>query len=304
MLKKVLTFSVIIFLTVTVVTGMKIEAEDGYIGAETCMECHEDHYQSYMTDYHANPNDPGTPGAGYGCEACHGPGAAHAESEGDESMVSMGPKSSAPAEQKNAGCLSCHTQSNLALWHGSSHDQRGLSCSDCHSVHAGFKKSRAKATQTEMCARCHHQIKGELMKQSHHPIREGKMNCSDCHDPHGTIADKLVDSQYANLKCFECHADKRGPYLWDHPPVIEDCLTCHTPHGSPRTPLLKAKMPYLCQRCHSNVGHPSELAAKRSDQSGLSVYRVLNNRAYYRACLNCHTPIHGSNHPSGKSLLR
>ncbi|MES0398123.1 MAG: cytochrome c3 family protein, partial [Syntrophobacteria bacterium] len=96
----------------------------------------------------------------------------------------------------------------------------------------------------------------------------------------------------------------RGPLLWEHPPVVEECLTCHTPHGSPRTPLLKAKMPYLCQRCHSNVGHPSQLQARSSSESGQSVYRVLNNRGFYRACLNCHVQIHGSNHPSGKSLMR
>jgi predicted CXXCH cytochrome family protein len=148
---------------------------------------------------------------------------------------------------------------------------------------------------------CHPSIRAELMRQSHHPIREGKTKCSDCHNPHGTVADKLVDAQDVNQKCFGCHADLRGPFLWDHPPVIEDCLACHTPHGSPRTPLLKAKMPYLCQRCHSNVGHASQLQAKNAGDAGQVASRVLNNRGFYRACLNCHVSIHGSNHPSGKS---
>jgi len=37
---------------------------------------------------------------------------------------------------------------------------------------------------------------------------------------------------------------------------------------------------------------------------GLSAFQALNNRAFYRNCLNCHSQIHGSNHPSGKSLGR
>jgi len=280
------------------------EGKEGYAGTETCIECHEDSYESYLKNYHAVKGDHRTPAAQGGCESCHGPGAAHAEEENAETIITLGAKSETPAETKNAICLRCHTKRKLALWHGSTHENRGLSCSNCHTIHGQYSKQSGKLAQTEVCTQCHKQIKAELLRQSHHPIREGKIKCGDCHNPHGTIEDKLVDAQYVNLKCFECHAETRGPVLWEHAPVVEDCLACHTPHGSSRSRLLRAKTPYLCQRCHANVAHPSMLYARRADQAGQSVYRVLNNRAFYRSCLNCHSSIHGSNHPSGKSLLR
>ena len=54
-----------------------------------------------------------------------------------------------------------------------------------------------------------------------------------------------------NETCYTCHAEKRGPFLWEHSPVVDDCTNCHTPHGSTKPALLKARVPWLCQECHS-----------------------------------------------------
>jgi len=303
-MKKVSLFFAVMVLTLLAILPARGEGQEGYAGSQTCRECHEEYYQSYLTDYHAVKGDPRAPAAKHGCESCHGPGAAHVDAQDKETILSLGSRSSLAPDQKSGACLACHTKGKVALWRGSEHEDRGVSCSDCHTIHNGVPKFRSASDETEVCSRCHISIRAELMRQSHHPIREGKTRCSDCHNPHGTIADKLVDAQDVNQNCFKCHADLRGPFLWDHPPVIEDCLACHTPHGSSRSPLLKAKMPYLCQRCHSNVGHASQMQARNTGAAGQSVYRVLNNRGFYRACLNCHVSIHGSNHPSGKSLVR
>ena len=293
---------ILVFLTGVAAQGRDVNGD--YAGLERCTECHEEQYKTYRESYHGIKGDPRTPAADRACESCHGPGAGHAEEEDIEKILLLGPKSPTPAEEINATCLECHTKSKQSLWHGSTHEERDVSCTNCHSIHGGHTKNLAKRTQIGVCNQCHQDVKAELMRQSHHPIREGKIKCMDCHNPHGSIADKLIDAQYVNLKCFECHAETRGPFLWEHPPVVEDCITCHTPHGSSRSPLLRAKTPYLCQRCHANVAHPSTLYARRSNQAGQSVYVALNNRAFYRSCLNCHGSIHGSNHPSGKSLLR
>lgn len=292
----------IFFLTALSASGTMVEG--GYAGIETCMECHEEQYETYLKNDHAIKKDPRTPASQRQCESCHGAGAAHAEEEDPEKIVSLDPDSRVPRAKKNDMCLQCHSQGKLSMWHGSQHEVRALVCSDCHSIHKGLPKSRSKPTEIETCTRCHKRIRAELLRQSHHPIREGKITCGDCHNPHGTIADGLVEAQTKNLKCFECHAHIRGPFLWEHPPAVENCLTCHTPHGSTHAFLLNGKTPYLCQRCHSNAGHGGELYARTAGQSGESVYRVLNNRAFYRACLNCHVTVHGSNHPSGKTLLR
>jgi DmsE family decaheme c-type cytochrome len=280
------------------------DQQASYAGSETCMECHEDYYASYMKNRHAVKADPRTPAAGLGCEACHGPGAAHAESDGEEPIRSLKADGSESAEDKSAACLQCHSNGKQALWHGSEHQSRNLSCSSCHNIHNNYPASLTAGSEVETCTQCHKDIKAQMLRQSHHPLREGKMRCADCHNTHGTVADKLVDGQSVNQKCFECHAHLRGPFLWEHPSVTEDCLTCHTPHGSTHSGLLKAKAPFLCQRCHANVGHPSELTARSSADAGQSIYRVLNNRVFYRACLNCHVAVHGTNHPSGKSLVR
>lgn len=285
--------------------GSRAHADDGpFAGTETCMECHEEAYESYMQNRHAIAADARTPGANKGCEACHGPGAEHADSDGERPIRTLKAGSDEAADAISAACLQCHTRGRQALWQGSGHQTRNLSCSSCHRIHNNNPESRAEKNAEKTCLKCHQKVRAQMLRQSHHPIREGKIGCADCHNVHGTIADKLIDAQTINQKCFQCHTHIRGPFLWEHPPAVEDCLTCHTPHGSSHSGLLKARGPYLCQRCHANVGHPGELAARSSSDAGQSAYRVLNNRAFYRACLNCHVAVHGSNHPSGKSLLR
>ena len=307
MKKNLLVCFFIILLSFPSFNVQRSEGQGTYAGSEACQDCHQDKWESYVRSYHGVKGDPRTPAAKRGCESCHGPAAAHVEAGGGRGVggiKAMGQTSVLSAEQRSEVCLQCHAKGKVALWSGSSHEARGLSCSSCHSIHAGYPKNLSKPVQQEVCIQCHKTIISQLLRQSHHPIREGKIKCADCHNTHGTIADKLIDAQYVNLKCYECHAEYRGPFLWEHAPVTEDCLTCHTPHGSTHERLLKAKPCYLCQRCHSGSRHPGTLYARSTDQRGESVYRALSNRAFYRACLNCHPQIHGSNHSSGHSLMR
>jgi len=112
--------------------------------------------------------------------------------------------------------------------------------------------------------------------------------------------------------CYQCHADKRGPFLWEHQPAAEDCTNCHTPHGSNITPLLKSRAPVLCEECH-NGPHQSKTAYAGNlggIQSGLSSATPLtapvnpNSGTTGRACMNCHVMVHGSNSPAGAYLHR
>lgn len=300
-------FFVIISVLLLTAEAQSSDEDESFAGDETCMECHEEIYAGFWENIHGVKGDPRTPagrGKGFVCESCHGPGAVHAEEGEGGGILALSARSPEPQEKKNAVCLQCHNKGKVAMWAASEHEIRALSCANCHGVHQNNPKYLARPTQPEVCAECHRKITPQLLRQSHHPIRERKMKCSNCHNTHGTIADKLIDAQDINLKCFECHADIRGPFMWEHPPAVENCLACHVPHGSARAFLLSSRAPYLCQRCHSNVTHPSQLQARNSRQAGRSVYVALNNQGFYRGCLNCHLKVHGSNHPSGKNLLR
>ena len=272
-----------------------------YVGAEACSHCHYDKYTSYMNQPHSQSGDKRTPASRYGCESCHGPASNHVKGGGGRGVGGLMTFSKEPVAQRNAVCLQCHTRGNQALWHGSTHDQRKLACMDCHAIHAGHPKLLAQPSQQQLCTKCHQQIRQALMKPSHHPLREEKMQCTNCHNPHGTQTQRLISANSINDKCYECHAEKRGPFLWEHPPVRENCLNCHDPHGSSHEPLLIVKKPLLCQRCHSNQFHPSTLYAKTPAQAaaGTSVY-AMQPQLLYRGCTNCHVQIHGSNSPSGK----
>jgi DmsE family decaheme c-type cytochrome len=136
----------------------------------------------------------------------------------------------------------------------------------------------------------------QISKQSHHPILEGKVKCTDCHDQHGTFGTKMVKASSVNELCYKCHAEKRGPFLWEHPPVAENCSTCHTVHGSNHDKLLISRVPQLCQSCHDAAGHPSSIYSKFNTFQGSSP----SNKMFARSCLNCHSAIHGSMDPSSR----
>ena len=146
-----------------------------------------------------------------------------------------------------------------------------------------------------LCLTCHRDKRATIRRSAHMPLREGSMSCADCHNPHGSAGEHQLRAASVNELCTTCHADKRGPFLWEHPPVRENCLNCHEPHGSNNDKVLAGKRPFLCQRCHIGTRHPSTLYDNPD---------LVSNRLFNRSCTNCHSQIHGSNHPSGKTFLR
>ena len=139
-------------------------------------------------------------------------------------------------------------------------------------------------------------------------MREGKVVCSDCHNPHGSPGDtKLLKEFTVNETCYNCHADKRGPMLWEHQPVREDCLNCHNPHGSNEPRLLTERMNFLCSSCHSAQSNNSGGAfggAHSIPFRGPGQCFTSSALANQRTCVNCHSQVHGSNSPSGAYFFR
>jgi len=273
----------------------------GYVGEKVCAGCHNDVYAKFSKTLHARA---GSWVQGFqNCESCHGPGEEHAKA-GDPSKIQNPEKMD--REMLAELCLGCHQQDHkLVHWDNSVHESRGQTCIDCHDIHTDNNKLLKAADVKDVCFQCHKDVRADTYKTSHHPIREGKITCTNCHNPHGSVADHQIDAVTVNDKCYECHAEKRGPFLHEHIPVTEDCTICHTPHGSTHTKLLVRKTLFLCQSCHSGAYHPGDLYAVDPASGGTSTFTSnVDRRGLYRQCVNCHSNIHGSNHPSGAFFLR
>ncbi len=275
-------------------------APSGYAGADACATCHESQALGLAKTAHGMTSVATWDGAA-SCESCHGPGAAHVEAGGDATKIRRFPALS-PTDQ-TAACLTCHDRDEHARWRGSAHEGRGLSCLTCHQVHHEGPPPvhlLAKETEFDTCGTCHLKRKAALMRSSHMPMREGQMSCSSCHDAHGSTGPALLRQESINENCYSCHAEKRSPMLWEHPPVKENCMNCHDPHGSLHPRMQIAKQPRLCQQCHDEARHPTQ---PYSD-AGAGAEFFPGSRMFDRGCMNCHSQIHGSNHPAGARLMR
>jgi DmsE family decaheme c-type cytochrome len=268
-----------------------------YVGQDTCLGCHEDR-AAYKNTAHGRDFNERTPAATHGCESCHGPGKAHAES-GDATLIRR--FSAMPPSQASETCVACHNRASHALWDGSQHDQRNLGCVTCHSIHSPKGQPQLTArSQMELCATCHRNVVNRQFRFNHMPVREGGLTCSSCHNVHGSTNQRLLRAgTTTDESCTSCHTDKRGPYLWEHAPAAESCVTCHDPHGSNNERMLVSKVPFLCQRCHVTSRHPPTV------YEGYLLNNSANgNKLSGRGCVVCHQMVHGSNAPSGKTLLR
>jgi DmsE family decaheme c-type cytochrome len=278
--------------------------EATFAGANKCSACHEEQAATMEATPHWMSQDPRSPISTQGCETCHGPGSVHianqkAEKKGQLDMISFRSDSPIPSYQKDEQCLQCHRRDH-GRFESTRHHLSDVGCSSCHQVHGKNKKQLVRDSELDTCAQCHRAQAVAMERVSHHPVREGHMSCGTCHDPHGSGHDANLRAASINDLCFKCHAEKRGPRLFEHPPVAENCMNCHDPHGTIHPKMLKSTVTYLCQQCHSNSGHPGTLYSGRDTLQGSSP----SNRLFADGCINCHSQVHGSNHPSGKTLMR
>ncbi len=294
-----------------------------FVGDKVCMGCHQAAAHQFLQTMMGKIliEHPRDEAEDRGCESCHGPGSVYTSEMGaamgrgakpDEIMhgpdtsgvMSFRFDSGESAEQQNVVCLNCHNKGDEAFWRASTHAFRGVRCGDCHTimrqVSPRFQLTSAMGSnpfimtrpETQVCLRCHLKQRMQMTLPSHMPLFEGLMTCTDCHNPHGGPYPSQLVRATVNQTCYICHAETRGPFLWIHPPVAQDCANCHDPHGSINRFMLKLRPPRLCQQCHIGTFHPG------SPGSPSSVF------VFSRSCTNCHSAIHGSNAPGGVYLTR
>jgi len=265
-----------------------------YVGSKACAGCHTAHIAAFSETVMGKLSTQGKKQ----CETCHGPGSAHVKAGGGRGVGGIISfridDPTRTTKENNAICLGCHERGDRTYWSGSVHETRDVACANCHIV---MKRVSAKFNlktvfEPDTCFQCHKDRRAQMFRSSHMPLREGKIVCSDCHNPHGSFTEALLRTNTINENCYKCHAEKRGPYLFEHMPVRENCVNCHDPHGSVNEYMLKISRPRLCAECHT-FDHGPQIA------NGPLVVQ-----AFGRACQNCHTQVHGSNSPSGALLLR
>ena len=269
-------------------------------GPEVCLGCHtQESVKQVQNSAHGQTRDARSPFAQKGCESCHGPAGEHAgDPSGFRPVVIFG-AGSAAADQ-NKMCLGCHEGQNRAQWnwHVSAHARADVTCASCHDPHNPNQKVLSRDTQPQVCMTCHTDKRLALMQFSRHPMREGQVVCADCHNPHGGVGPSMLARATVNETCYQCHAEKRGPFLFEHEPVQDNCVNCHNPHGTNNDNMLVLRPPMLCQTCHIWSRHPGTNYVNREVVGGG------NSRTIGKGCINCHAQIHGTNHPAGVTLRR
>jgi predicted CXXCH cytochrome family protein len=296
-------------------------APEDFVGSETCQSCHEEQFKGFSHTAHS-----GLAKAGWknqGCESCHGAGKAHVEAGGDKTKIRTFENET--PKQKSEACLQCHSgKEEHNNYRRGEHWRNDVGCTDCHSPHMTaatlgntitpnfLRKNVPSALQplgpfpatatdvapqkmlikpeTQLCMSCHNETKSQFTQPFHHRVLEGAMKCSDCHNAHGGFQAKQTRLAVgADQACFKCHADKQGPFVFEHAPAkIEGCTMCHDTHGSSNPKLLKrTSVAQLCIECHTDA-HEKGGAPGTPSFHNLTTARIQN-------CTTCHSKIHGSN---------
>lgn len=228
----------------------------------------------------------------------------------EEKTINATPLIPGAHEVGNRACLDCHApivrrfpSSPHARVHLASLGKDGdTGCESCHgpgSKHieagGGAKFIINPGKDPAACLQCHLATRSEFESLHHHPVLEGRLNCVQCHDPHGSDIFKPAGGlamSRLNESCAQCHREQTRPVVFEHPALREGCVICHNPHGSLNRKMLTQSDPNLCLRCHAQMPGPGA-ASGQIYIGNINHTRFLTMGTCWTA--GCHTAVHGSN---------
>lgn len=190
------------------------------VGRELCGKCHKEYWERKETDWVHGPV------AVDDCRVCHEP----------HKSTHRPLLTAAPMEL----CFTCHDRE--AVLGEAYHAQVGDRCTVCHDPHfsgnrillvdAGSYKRRSEVTNEPASAH----------------TMWGSADCERCH----VTAQSNTLRPRVEEQCLSCHPDvlkvEEGTL---HEAVAKKaCLSCHTPHRSPKDYLLRTAGEAICFSCH------------------------------------------------------
>ena len=179
----------------------------------------------------------------------------------------------------------------------------GEGCESCHgpgSLHVDSggdpKLIVNPGKNPQACFQCHLDKNAEFSLQFHHPVKEGRMSCISCHDPHGEDILKQAGSSFSlNQICAQCHRQQARPHVFEHLAMREGCTACHNVHGSINPKMLIERDNNLCLKCHAQVASPTlpgVISIGNMPHAGFAPTSFLEQGTCFSA--GCHTAVHGS----------
>lgn len=196
-----------------------------------CAECHatgfDKGYDPLSNTYRSSHEE-----IGVGCEACHGPGAAHvswADAGADGDPVPMPADLSAGAEAEIQQCAGCHARREPLS------DRSPVPGTPFHDAYR-LALLREGLYHADGSIRDEVYVYGSFLQSK---MYAKGVRCSDCHDPHRAALRSDVGST-----CLQCHSPEGNPRfpsltqaLYDdpahhfHDPGSDAarCVTCHMP---------------------------------------------------------------------------
>jgi hypothetical protein len=240
-------------------------------------------------------------------------------------------KNNLSSKFRGGQCLTCHTQETWKLEHFDHAVTKyplrgkhaGLECTECHKQKASILKEPTHkfykwAGLKNQCLTCH--------KDVHHfgAFKSGRLknpnNCLTCHTEqmwkpahdfdHNKDTSFVIDGAHTELKCEECHVNKKNAIYKFPTLATKTCETCHkNPHGGAFGVKIGGQK---CTSCHVTQSWYTFKDGKGFDHSktrfpltGAHVgtrcndCHVVNGKQIYKFktvgdkfCIDCHKNIH------------